>query len=138
MYNVDMMTKNVDRASQIRQRLNQIPVEMSAEVRRMVRVRTMVRGYLYHSRRRCGKPTCRCTRGELHEAWVLATKVDGKATTRSVATGLRKKVEKLADNYRQFRDAQGTMRKLSKEAARLVRELEGLLCEDLFKEAGRS
>jgi hypothetical protein len=130
------MTKNTDRASRIRQRLTQIPVEMAVEVRRMVRVRTMVRGYLYHSRRRCGKPSCRCARGELHEAWILATKVDGKPTTRSVAGGLRKKIEKLADNYRQFREAQSTMRRLCKEAARLGRELEGLLCEDLFKEAG--
>ena len=138
MHTVCMMTKRMDGASQIRQRLNQIPVEMAAEVHRMVSVRTMVRGYLYHSHRRCGKPTCRCARGELHEAWVLATKVGGKATTRSVATGLRKKVEKLADNYRQFRDAQGRMRKLTKEAARLGRELGKLLCEDLFKEAGRS
>jgi hypothetical protein len=130
------MTKNTARASQIRQRLKQIPDEMALEVRRMVQVRSMVRGYLYHSRRRCGKATCRCTRGELHEAWVLATKVDGKPTTRSVAGGLRKKVAKLADNYRQFRDAQSAIRKLGKEAARLGRELEGLLCEDLFKEAG--
>jgi hypothetical protein len=137
MHNIYIMTKSMDQASQIRQRLNQIPVEMAAEVRRMVSVRTMVRGYLYHSRRRCGKPTCHCARGELHEAWVLATKVNGKATTRSVATGLRRKVEKLAGNYRQFRDAQGAMRKLCKEAARLGRELEGLVCEDLFKEAGQ-
>jgi hypothetical protein len=131
------MPKILDRASQIRQRLTQIPTEIAEEVERMVRVRSMVRGYLYHSRRRCGKAACRCARGELHEAWVLATKVNGKATTRSVAAGLRKKVRMLAENYRQFRDAQSAMRKLGKEAAQLCRELEGLLCEDLFKEVDR-
>jgi hypothetical protein len=110
---------------------------MAEEVERMVRVRCMVRGYLYHSQRRCGKATCRCARGELHEAWVLATKVNGKATTRSVGEARRKKVRKLTENYRQFRDAQSAIRKLGREAAQLCRELEGLLCEDLFKEAGR-
>jgi len=127
----------MDRASRIRQRLNRIPAEMAVEVRRMVGVRTMVHGYVYHSRRRCGKPSCRCTRGEPHEAWVLATKVNGKPTTRSLAAGVRQKVQKLAGDYRRFRDAQRAVRRLCKEAVALSRELEGLLCEDLFKEVDR-
>jgi hypothetical protein len=110
---------------------------MAGEVRRMVRVRAMLHGYLYHSRRRCGKPSCRCARGQLHEAWVVATKVGGKRTTRSVPSELRGKVQRLTDNYRQFRQAQGAIGKLCKEARQLTRELEGLLCEDLFNEQAR-
>jgi hypothetical protein len=131
------MTKRKDRASRIRQRLSQIPTEMAGEVRRMVRVRQMLRGYVYHSRRRCGKASCRCARGELHEAWVVATKVGGKHTTRSLAGGQRRSVQRLADNYRGFRQAERAMRKLCKEAVELSRELQGLLCEDPFKEDGR-
>ena len=128
------MTKTRDRASRIRQRLSQIPAEVAEEVRRMVGVREMVRGYVYHSRRRCGKPSCRCVRGEPHEAWVLATKVDGKQTTRSLSGGRRKKVQRLAEDYRRYRQAQSTVRKLCAELTQLGRELEGLICEDPFKE----
>ena len=127
----------MDRASRIRQRLNRIPAEMTVEVRRMVGVRTMVRGYVYHSQRRCGKPSCRCTRGELHEAWVVATKVGGKQTTRSLGGELRRRLQRLTDNYRRFRQGRGTMRKLCKEAAELTRELESLICENPFKKEAK-
>ena len=131
------MTKREDRASRIRRRLSQIPTEMAGQVGRMVRVRGMVHGYVYQSRRRCGKPSCRCARGELHEACVVATRVDGKQTTRSLRGGLRSSVQRLSYNYRQFRQAQGRMRKLCKEAMELTREFEGLICEDPFKEEGQ-
>jgi hypothetical protein len=132
-----IMTKTQDRASRIRQRLSQIPTELSAEVRRMVRVREMVRGYVYHSQRRCGKPSCRCARGQQHEAWVIATKVDGKQTTRSLSSERRKRVQRLAEDYRRYRQAQGAVRKLCRELTQLGRELEGLICEDPFKEESR-
>ena len=131
------MTKKHSRASRIRQRLLQIPTGMAGEVRRMVRIREMLRGYVYHSRRRCGKAGCRCTRGEPHEAWVVATKVGGKQTTRSLAGQRRGSVQRLADNYRQFRQAEGRLRRLCREAKELSRELEGLICEDPFKEKGK-
>ena len=103
----------------------------------MVRVREMVRGYVYHSRRRCGKPSCRCARGEAHEAWVLATKVHGKQTTRSLSGGRRKRVQRLAEDYRRYRQAQSAVRKLCGELTQLGRELQKLICEDPFKEERR-
>ena len=131
------MTKTKERASRIRQRLSQIPTEMAEELRRMVRVRETLRGYVYHSRRRCGKPSCRCTRGELHEAWVVATKVGGKQTTRSLSGRQRQRVQRLSENYRRFRQAQGAIRRLCKELTELTRELESLICEDPFKEQAK-
>jgi hypothetical protein len=131
------MTKRADRASRVRQRLSQIPADIGAEVGRMVRVREMIRGYVYQSRRRCGKPSCRCARGELHEAWVLATKVDGKPTTRSLGGGRRGRVQRLTDNYRRFRQAQRAIRKLCREVTELGRELEGLLAQAALQEGRR-
>lgn len=103
----------------------------------MVGVREMLRGYVYHSLRRCGKPSCRCARGELHEAWVVATEVGGKKTTRSLNSGRRQRVQRLAEDYRRFRQAQGSVRKLCREVTELSRELERLICEDPFKEESR-
>jgi hypothetical protein len=131
------MTKREERASRIRQRLLQIPAELGEQLRRMARMREMLPGYVYHSRRRCGKPSCRCARGELHEAWVVATKVKGKQTTRSLSGKLRARVQRLTDNYRGYRQAQSTVRKLCSEATELSRELEGLICENPFSEKGR-
>jgi len=37
----------------------------------------ILRGTLITLRRKCGKPTCRCTRGALHETLALAYRVAG-------------------------------------------------------------
>ena len=38
----------------------------------------LLRGSLVRLRRKCGKPRCRCTRGELHETWALSYSVRGR------------------------------------------------------------
>ena len=103
----------------------------------MVRLREILPGYVYLSRRRCGKPSCRCARGELHESWVVATKVGGKRTTRSLGGQRRGRIQELTANYRRYRQAQSKLRKLCAEAAELTRALEELIGEDPFKEEGK-
>jgi len=39
--------------------------------------RQVLRGSLYTLRRKCGKPTCRCLTGELHETPVLSYSLSG-------------------------------------------------------------
>jgi hypothetical protein len=128
------MTKRPERASRIRHRLRQIPTEMSEALDEVVKQRALLRGYVYRSRRRCGKPSCHCAEGELHEALVLAASVDGRRTTRSLSGPGAGKVIRLAKNYRRFRDGQRRFRKGAEEALRLMGELEELLAEEL--EAG--
>jgi hypothetical protein len=45
----------------------------------------LLRGTLITMRRRCGKATCRCARGQLHEGPALSVSLSG----RSVTVGLR-------------------------------------------------
>lgn len=46
---------------------------------------TVLRGTLISMRRRCGKPNCRCAKGQLHESPALSVSLSG----RSVSIGLR-------------------------------------------------
>lgn len=131
------MTKTTERASQIRQRLLQIPHEIAAQIETLVKPRALFRGYLYDSPRRCGKPSCHCADGELHPAWVVATKIGPQPTTRSVSGPLRRRLSKLVTNYRNFRQAQKQIRRLHREAMTLTTELENLLAEDVFSGRGR-
>ena len=132
------MTKTQHSASWIRKRLLELPKKIAEETKRLVMPRTLFRGSVYHSKRRCGKPSCKCARGDLHDAWVVATTVNGKRTTRSLPQGRRKKAVKLTKAYRGFRQAQTTIRKLHKEMIGLSQELEELLCEDILREEGSS
>jgi len=128
------MTKPRKDASRIRKRLRQIPEQIAEQVEMLLGPRAMMHGYVYHSPRKCGRAGCHCARGELHDAWVVATSVGGKRTTRSLRGVQLRKVRKLADEYRRFRQARRTLRSLSQEALSLSRELEHLLCEDPFVE----
>lgn len=126
------MTKTREKTSQIRKRLNQIPSEIAEQIEQLLQPRAMMQGYLYHSPRRCGRAGCHCARGELHDAWVVATSVRGKRTTRSLQGRRLKRIRKLAENYRSFRQARSRLRSLSQEALSLSRQLEQLLLDDPF------
>ena len=41
----------------------------------------LLRGVLFTLRRKCGKPTCHCASGELHETPALAYPADGRTKT---------------------------------------------------------
>ena len=125
------MIKTPQRVSQIRHRLQQIPIELSEALGPVVERRVLLRGYVYRSQRRCGKASCHCAEGELHEALVLATSVDGRRTTRSLSGPGARKVARLANNYRRFRDGQRRFRRGVEEALRLIGELEELLAEEV-------
>lgn len=44
----------------------------------------VLRGTLITMRRRCGKPTCRCAQGQLHEGPALSVSLSGRSVTVSL------------------------------------------------------
>ena len=77
----------------------------------------MVQGSLYQLRRKCGKPNCRCARGELHASWVLSRSESGKNHLYSVPADQRGRLRPLTREYRRWQLARA---RLVKQAARLV------------------
>lgn len=127
-----VMTKTKDRASQIRKRLREIQGSIKEALDKVMGQRELLRGYAYRSKRRCGKASCQCSQGKLHEAWVLAANVDGKRTTRSLSGERGRRVAHLAANYRRFREAQRSFRRGYEEALSLMRELEELMIVETY------
>jgi hypothetical protein len=66
-------------------------------------------GSLYTLRRKCGKPSCRCSRGQLHESTVLSYRGEGKprnlATTPEHLPALRA----MTEQYRRCRQARAQL-----------------------------
>ena len=103
--------------SQLRQELWLAYRALSRTLRALQRDAPMVRGSLYLLRRKCGKPTCRCARGQLHATWVLTRSEGGKSRLYPVAPDQRGALRPLAREYRRW---QRTRALLIKESARLV------------------
>jgi hypothetical protein len=64
----------------------------------------MLRGTLITMRRKCGKPTCRCQQGHLHEGPALSVSVSGKSITISLQPADVPLVEAALERYRVKQD----------------------------------
>lgn len=60
----------------------------------------MLRGTLITMRRKCGKPTCRCVQGQLHEGPALSVSLSGKSITISVRPAEVPAVQAALERYR--------------------------------------
>lgn len=60
----------------------------------------MLRGVLFTLRRKCGKPSCRCAEGELHESPALAYPVGGRTKTMTLTEADIPVVREALERYR--------------------------------------
>jgi hypothetical protein len=61
------------------------------------------RGSVHEARRRCGKPTCRCTRGELHVSTVFSDRSGEKQRNLTLKGKALERFRKMTEAYRHVR-----------------------------------
>jgi hypothetical protein len=103
--------------SRLRQQLWLVYRAQARTLRALQGEAPMVQGSLYLLRRKCGKPNCRCTRGQLHASWVLTRSQAGKSRLYPVPADQRGGLRPLTREYRRW---QRTRALLIKQSARLV------------------
>jgi hypothetical protein len=95
--------------SKLRQQLWRAYAALATTLRRLQRSEPMVQGSFYLLRRKCGKPNCRCARGELHPAYVLTRSEAGKDRLYPVPKAQRAEVRKWAAEYRRYQRARAVL-----------------------------
>jgi hypothetical protein len=85
--------------SKLRQRLWRTYQALGRSLRAMTAEQAMTPGSFYLLRRHCGKPNCRCARGQLHPVWVLSRSEAGRRTLYSIAPAERARVRQLARTW---------------------------------------
>ena len=93
----------------LRQQLWRAYAALASTLRRLQRSEPMVQGSFYLLRRKCGKPNCRCARGELHPAYVLTRSEAGKDRLYPVPKEQRAEVRKRAAEYRRYQRARAVL-----------------------------
>ena len=93
----------------LRQQLWRAFAALATTLRRLQRSEPMVQGSFYLLRRKCGKPNCRCARGELHPAYVLTRSEAGKDRLYPVPKEQRAEVRKRAAEYRRYQRARAVL-----------------------------
>lgn len=84
---------------------------------------------------RCGKPSCKCSRGELHSSGVLRSSDQGVASNTYVPVVDRTRVQQLNARYQSFRKARAELGKLGRRSLELAGELLQVLAEP-YPDAG--
>ena len=110
--------------SRIRKQLQENQREVTELLRLLKQRPSFIRGSVYPLRRKCGKATCRCQEGYLHESWVLSVPEKGRKRMRTVPKGKRLKWQQMTDRYRRFRRARARLVRLFGEIIKLADKLE--------------
>jgi len=112
-----------ENASRLRQQLWALYHALERTLRALQRDAPMVPGCLYLLRRQCGKPTCRCARGELHSTWVLTRSEAGQSRLYPVPPEQRGRLRPLAREYRRWQRTRALWVKQSARLLALIDEL---------------
>jgi hypothetical protein len=84
----------------------------------------MVAGSLYKVYRKCGKPGCRCAKGEMHGPFAcLSTRDQGRRKVKHIRQGDEDWVARRAAEYRRYQKRLAQLRKID---ARVLNALKGL------------
>jgi len=81
-------------------------------------------GSVYTLRRKCGKPSCRCSRGELHESTVLSYRGQGRPQNISPRPEDVESLRKMTDHYRRCRQARAQLVRWQRQLLKLVDDLQ--------------
>ena len=97
--------------------------EKSRSVRKIVPLPGVLRAELV----RCGKPSCRCTRGERHGPYLYHRwREQGRQHRRYVKSGEAEQVREALAEWRRLHPPARSTRELLAELRRLFRELDAL------------
>ena len=121
-----MQNKARQRLSRLRQTLVQMKDEPGKLIPIFLGDQPLVKGTVYPLRRRCGKPTCCCAQGELHESLVLTASVEGRTRLQSLAEEKIGRARELTQRYQQFRTARADFVKLYTQMVKTIDVIEGL------------
>ena len=123
------MTVRTDRASRLRRALQSLLADHQRQLHQLLPLRQLVKGSVYELQTRCGKPACHCASddGPRHSSTVLSWSEHGKTRLRTLPAGERARFQRLAENYRRFRQARAVLVKLQRRMLATIDQLEKTL-----------
>jgi hypothetical protein len=127
--------------SSLRSQLLAAQLQLSQLLEEWLAREPLLPGSLYSLRRKCGKPNCRCTRGELHESTVLSYRGQGRPRNISPPPEQLESLRTMTHDYRRCRQARAKLVRWQRQLLKLVDALEAARVqqgEAVFRKLGAS
>ena len=116
-------------------RLRQSLVQMVSEMKRLVEPffsdRPVIKGTVYELRRRCGKPGCKCAKGQLHARMVVSASEKGKTRLGVIPRGFLVEVQQKVRRYQDLRRIRARLVAVHRKMLKVLDEMEAMRREDL-------
>ena len=125
--------KKADREkfSRLRQTLLHLAGEIKGLVEPLFSDRPVIKGTVYELKRRCGKPGCKCARGELHARMVVSASEGGKTRLQVIPHGFVVEVQAKVRRYQELRRARARLGEIYRKMLKVIDQMEAMRREEL-------
>ena len=125
-----MQKKDFPAHSRLRQTLRNLIRELEASLEVAFRRSPLVKGNVYELARKCGKPNCICTRGQLHRSMVLSWSEGGKSRLFSIPPERVGELKEKSEEYLRVRRARARVTEICREILAVLDQMEKLRREE--------
>jgi hypothetical protein len=125
-----MQNRNPSNLSRLRQTLRRLLQDLEHSLEVAFGRSSLVKGNVYELARKCGKPNCICTRGELHRSMVLTWSEGGKSRLMSIPPERLGELKEKSEEYLRFRRTRARVTEISREIVAVLDQIEKLRREE--------
>lgn len=130
-------TNDREKFSQLRQSLSQLAGEIKRVVEPLFSNRPVIKGTVYELKRRCGKPGCKCARGQLHARMVVSASEGGKTRLQVIPHGSLIEVQAKVRRYQELRRVRARLGEIYRKMLRVIDQMEAMRREELSSSGKR-
>lgn len=125
-----MQRKEPPNLSRLRQALRRLLQDLEHSLEVAFERSPLVKGNVYQMARKCGKPNCICTRGELHRSMVLSWSEEGKTRLFSIPPERLGELRGKSEEYLRYRRARARVTEICREIVAVLDQMEKLRREE--------
>ena len=107
----------------MRQKILQLDKRRRALLDRTLRPGAMIAGSLYQMKRKCGKPGCKCARGEPHASWYLSRAEQQRTKLTYIGKLVPDRLAKPIRRYQRHQKFLAQIRKIDMEISSYLNQL---------------
>ena len=122
---------NKEKFSQLRQSLAGLANEIRRIVEPFFSDKPVIKGSVYELKTKCGKPGCKCAKGQLHSRMVLSASEKGKTRLRAIPYGFLVEVQTKVRCYQELRRARARLVQVHKQILKVMDQMEAIRREEM-------
>ena len=117
--------------SQLRQSLRRLANEIRQVGEPFFSNKPVIKGSVYELKTKCGKPGCKCAKGQLHHRMVVSASEKGKTKLRAIPHGFLVEVQTKVRRYQELRRVRVRLIEVHKKMLQVMDEMESMRREEI-------